>query len=64
VLIKTLPEAVLNFFHESVMLKALDPKTALFDLKFHATALEDYVVEEETKVGLIFTTNIRMLSNG
>jgi DNA polymerase sliding clamp subunit (PCNA homolog) len=28
----------------------------LFDLTFHATAFEDYVVEEETKVGLIFTT--------
>lgn len=57
VLIKTLPEAVLNFSHDGIGLKALDPtKTALFDLKFHATALEDYVVEEETRVGLIFTT--------
>jgi len=57
VLIITLPEAVLNFSHDGIGLKALDPtKTALFDLKFHATALEDYVVEEETRVGLIFTT--------
>jgi len=57
VLIKMLPEAVLNFTRDGIGLKALDPtKTALFDLVFHATALEDYVVEEETKVGLIFTT--------
>jgi proliferating cell nuclear antigen len=57
VLIKTLPEAVLVFSHDGIWLKSLDPtKTVLFDLTFHATALEDYVVEEETKVGLIFTT--------
>jgi proliferating cell nuclear antigen len=57
VLIKTLPEAVLAFTHDGIELKSLDPtKTALFNLAFHATALEDYVVEEETRVGLIFTT--------
>jgi proliferating cell nuclear antigen len=57
VLIKTLPEAVLAFTHDGIGLKSLDPtKTVLFNLTFHATALEDYVVEEETKVGLIFTT--------
>lgn len=57
VLIKTLPEAVLSFSSDGIELKALDPtKTALFDLRFNATALEDYLVEEETKVGLIFTT--------
>lgn len=57
VLIKSLPEAVLAFTHDGIKLKSLDPtKTVLFDLSFHATALEDYVVEEETKVGLIFTT--------
>jgi proliferating cell nuclear antigen len=57
VLIKTLPEAVLAFSHDGIGLKSLDPtKTVLFNLTFHATALEDYVVEEETKVGLIFTT--------
>jgi proliferating cell nuclear antigen len=57
VLIKTLPEAVLTFTHDGIGLKSLDPtKTVLFNLTFHATALEDYVVEEETKVGLIFTT--------
>ncbi|MFZ8840878.1 MAG: DNA polymerase sliding clamp [Pyrobaculum sp.] len=56
-LIKTLPEAVFVFTHGGIGLKSLDPtKTVLFDLKFHATALEDYVVEEETRVGLIFTT--------
>ncbi len=57
VLIRTLPEAVLAFTHDGIGLKSLDPtKTVLFNLTFHATALEDYVVEEETKVGLIFTT--------
>ncbi|MFZ8810658.1 MAG: DNA polymerase sliding clamp [Pyrobaculum sp.] len=57
VLIKTLPEAVLAFSHGGIGLKSLDPtKTVLFNLTFHATAFEDYVVEEETKVGLIFTT--------
>jgi proliferating cell nuclear antigen len=57
VLIKTLPEAVLAFTHDGIWLKSLDPtKTVLFNLTFRATALEDYVVEEETKVGLIFTT--------
>ncbi|AFA40530.1 DNA polymerase sliding clamp subunit (PCNA-like) [Pyrobaculum oguniense TE7] len=57
VLIGALPEAVLNFSHDGISLKALDPtKTALFELMFHATALEDYSVEEETKVGIIFTT--------
>ncbi|ACB40910.1 DNA polymerase sliding clamp [Pyrobaculum neutrophilum] len=56
VLIKTLPEATLNFSQDGITLKALDPtKTVLFDLTFHAASLEDYVVEEETKVGLIFT---------
>ncbi|MCU7788164.1 DNA polymerase sliding clamp [Pyrobaculum sp. 3827-6] len=57
VLIKMLPEAVLSFSSDGIALKALDPtKTTLFDLRFNATALEDYFVEEETKVGLIFTT--------
>ncbi|MFZ8840242.1 MAG: DNA polymerase sliding clamp [Pyrobaculum sp.] len=57
VLIKTLPEAVLAFTHGGIELKSLDPtKTVLYDLTFRATALEDYVLEEETKVGLIFTT--------
>jgi proliferating cell nuclear antigen len=57
VLIKTLPEAVLVFARDGIGLKSLDPtKTVLFDLTFHATSLEYYVVEEEAKVGLIFTT--------
>ncbi len=57
VLIRTLPEAVFSFSHDGIGLKSLDPtKTVLFDLTFHAAALEDYVVEEEAKVGLIFTT--------
>ncbi|MEM1597246.1 MAG: DNA polymerase sliding clamp [Pyrobaculum sp.] len=56
VLIKTLPEASLQFLQDGITLKALDPtKTILFDLTFHSTGLEDYVVEEETKVGVIFT---------
>ncbi|MFN7106357.1 MAG: DNA polymerase sliding clamp, partial [Pyrobaculum sp.] len=57
VLIKTLPEALLQFNQDGIFLKALDPtKTAMFGLTFYATSLEDYMVEEETKVGLIFTT--------
>lgn len=57
VLIKTLPEASLIFSQEGIVLKALDPtKTVLFDLIFHAASLEDYFIEEETRVGLIFTT--------
>ncbi|MEZ0318613.1 MAG: DNA polymerase sliding clamp, partial [Pyrobaculum sp.] len=56
VLIKTLPEASLQFLQDGITLKALDPtKTILFELAFHSTGLEDYVVEEETKVGVIFT---------
>jgi len=57
VLIRMLPEAVLNFSSDGISLKALDPtKTALLDLTFYATALEDYSIDEETKVGIIFTT--------
>lgn len=57
VLIKMLPEATLSFTSDGLTLKALDPtKTVLLDLSFHAASLEDYYLEEETKVGLIFTT--------
>ncbi len=56
-LVKNLPEASLYFSRDGIFLKALDPtKTIMFDLEFYSTSLEDYVVEEETKVGLIFTT--------
>ncbi|MFN3803697.1 MAG: DNA polymerase sliding clamp [Pyrobaculum sp.] len=57
VLIRTLPEASLHFTQDGISLKALDPtKTAMFELTFHSTGLEDYMVEEEAKIGLIFTT--------
>lgn len=57
VLIRTLPEAVFRFNHDGISMRALDPtKSMLYSLTFYATSLEDYVVEEETKVGIIFTT--------
>ena len=56
-LVRLLPEALLAFTRDGIAMKAIDPtKTALFDLQFYATGLEDYVLEEEVKVGLIFTT--------
>jgi len=56
VLIGMLPEAALVFSHDGIGLKALDPsKTALFSLTFHASALEDYFITEEVKIGLVFT---------
>ena len=57
VLVALLPEATFNFTRDGIVLKALDPtKTAFIDLTFYATSLEDYYIEEETSVGLLFTT--------
>ena len=57
VLIRLLPEASLTFTQDGISIKALDPtKTAILDLAFYAASLEDYVLEEEVEVGLIFTT--------
>jgi len=57
VLVRLLPEATLKFTQDGISLKAIDPtKTALIYLQFYAASFEDYVLEEETKVGLIFTT--------
>ena len=57
VLIRLLPEASLTFTQDGISIKALDPtKTSILDLSFYAASLEDYVLEEEVKVGLIFTT--------
>jgi len=56
-LVRMLPEALFTFTHDGITMKALDPtKTALIDLRFNATGFEEYVLEEEVKVGLIFTT--------
>jgi len=57
VLLSLLPEAALTFTQDGISIKALDPtKTSILDLAFYAASLEDYVLEEEVKVGLIFTT--------
>jgi len=57
VLVRLLPEATLMFTRDGITLRALDPtKTVFLDLQFYASSFEDYVLEEEVKVGLIFTT--------
>jgi len=56
-LVRLLPEASLTFTRDGITMRALDPtKTVFLDLQFYASSLEDYVLEEEVKVGLIFTT--------
>ncbi len=56
-LISMLPEAVLNFGVDGISMKALDPsKVALLQLEFTAGGLEEYSVDHDVKIGLIFST--------
>lgn len=56
-LISMLPEASFSFTADGITLKALDPsKVALLELNFTAGGLEEYYVDHDVRIGLLFST--------